>query len=168
MPLFWIQRRENVIQKCLHIFHQSVSSVTQFCLTLWQTPRTAHVRQPCPSPTPGACSNSCPLSRWCHSTTSSSVVPFSFCLQSFPASASFLMSQFPSGSQSIGASGSASVTPMNMQVRLISFRTGLIALQSKGLSRVFFNTTVQKHQFFGTHLPLWSNSHIHTLLLEKP
>ena len=121
MPLFWIQRRENIIQKCLHIFHQSVSSVAQFCPTLWD-PRTAHVRHPCPSPTPGACSNSCPLSRWCHSTTSSSVIPFSFYLQSFPTSASFLMSQFPSGSQSIGASGSASVTPMIMQDLLISFR----------------------------------------------
>ena len=153
MPLFWIQRRENIIQKCLHIFHQSVNSVAQFCPTLWD-PRTAHVRHPCPSPTPGACSNSCPLSRWCHSTTSSSVIPFSFYLQSFPASASFLMSQFPSGSQSIGASTSASVLPMNIQDW---FPLGLIcwiSLQSKGLSRVFSNTIVQKHQFFSVQLSL--------------
>ena len=127
-----------------------------------------HTRLPCPSPTPGTCSNSCPSSRWCHPTILSSVVPFS-CLQSFQASGSFPMSQFfTSGDQSIGASASASVLPMNIQGWFPLGLTDRISLQSKGLSRVFFNTTVQKHQFFGTQLSLWSNSHIHTWLLEKP
>jgi len=116
----------------------------------------------CPSPSPTACSNSCPLSQRCHPTISSSVVPFS-CLQSFPASGSFLMSQFfASGDPSIGVSASASVLPMNIQNWFYLGWTGWISLQSKGLSRVFSNTTVQKHQFFGTQLSLWSNSHIHT------
>ena len=111
-----------------------------------------HARLPCPSPTLGACSNSCPLSWWCHLTISSSVIPFSSCLQSFSASGSFLRSQFfASGDQSIGASASASVLPMNIQDW---FPLGLISLQSKGLSRVFSNTTVQKHQFFSTQLSL--------------
>ena len=101
----------------------------------------------CPSPTPGACSNSCPSSQWCHPTISSLVVPFSYCLPSFLASVSFPMSQFfASGGQSIGAS--ASVLPMNIQDWFPLRLTGLISLQSKGLSRVFSNTTVQKHQFF--------------------
>ena len=128
-----------------------------------------HVRPPCPSPTPGACSNSCPLSRWCHQAISSSVVPFSSHLQSFPASGSFPMSQlFTSGGQSIGVSASASVLPMNTQDWSPLGWIGWIFLQSKGLSRVFSNTTVQKHQFFGTQLSLWSNPHIRTWLLEKP
>ena len=110
-----------------------------------------HTRLPCPSPTPGACSNSCPLSQWCHPAISSSVIPFSSCLQSFPASGSFPMSQvFTSGGQSIGAS--ASVLPMNIQDWFPLRLTGLISLQSKGLSRVFSNTTVQKHQFFSLSL----------------
>ena len=126
-----------------------------------------HARSPCPSPTPGAYSNSCPLSRWCHPTFSSSVVPL-FCLQSFPALGSFQMSQFfASDGQSIGVSASASVLPMNMQEWFLLEWTGWISLQSKGPSRVFSNTTVQKHQFFGTQLSLWSNSHIHIWLLEK-
>ena len=105
---------------------------------------------PCPSPTLGAYSNSCPSSRWCHPTISSSIVPFSSCLQSFPASGSFPMTQFfTSGGQSIGVSASASVLSMNIQDWFPSGLTGLISLQSKGLSRVFSNTTVQKHQFFG-------------------
>ena len=121
---------------------------------------------PSPSPTPGACSNSCPLSRWCHPTISSSVIPF-FCLQYFPASGSFPMSQFfASGSQSIGASASASVFPMNIQDCFTSWLTGLI-LKTKGPSGVFCNTTTQKHRFFGDQLSLWYNSHIHTWLLEK-
>ena len=125
-----------------------------------------HPRLPCPSPTPGACSNSCPSSWWCHPTISSSVIPFSSCLRSFPASGSFQMSQFfPSGGQSIAAS--ASVLSVNIQDWFPLGWTGCISLQSKGLSRVFSNTTVQKHQFFGTQLSLWSNSHIHTWLLEK-
>ena len=128
-----------------------------------------HARLPCPSPTPRACSNACLSRRRCHQTISSSVVPFSYCLQSFPASGSFPMSQFfTSGGQSIGASASVSVLLMNIQdwfpLRLI----GWISLQFKGLSRVFSNTTVQNHQFFGAWLSLWSNSHILTWLLEKP
>ena len=127
-----------------------------------------HARPPCPSPTPGAFSNSRASSQWCHTIISSSVVPFS-CLQSFPASGFFLMSQlFPSGGQSIGASASASVLPMNIQAWFPLGLTGLIALQSKGLSRVFSNTTVQEHQFSGAQPSLWSKSHIRTWLLEKP
>ena len=107
-------------------------------------------RPPCPWPILGAYSNSCPSSRWCHPTISSSVVPFSSCLQSFPASGSFQMSQFfPSGGQSIGVSASASVLPMNIQDWFPLGLTGWISLLSKGLSRVFSNSTVQKHQFFG-------------------
>ena len=109
-----------------------------------------HTRLPCPSPTHGAYSNSCPPSRWCHSTISSSVVPFSSCLQYFPASGSFPMSQlFTSGGQSIRVSASASVLPKNIQDWFPLGLTGLISLQSKELSRVFSNTTVQKHQFLG-------------------
>ena len=108
-----------------------------------------HARPPCPSPTPGVYSNSCPLSWWCHPTISSSVIYFSSCLQSFPALGSFQMSQFfSSGSQSIGASASASVLPMNIQDWFPLGCTGWISSQSKGLSRVFSNTTIQKHQFF--------------------
>ena len=128
-----------------------------------------HTRLPCPSPTPGAYSNSCPLSRWCHPTLSSSVVSFSSCLQSFPASGSFPMSQFfTSGGQSTGTSALASALPMNIQDWSPLGWTDWISLQSKGLSRVFSNTTVQKHQFLGSQLSLWSNSHIHTRLLEEP
>ena len=128
-----------------------------------------HIRPPCPSPTPEVYSNSCPLSQWCHPTISSSVIPFSSCLQSFPASGSFQMSQlFTSGGQSIGVSASTSVLPRNTQDWSPLGWTGWISLQSKALSRVFSNTTVQKHQFFGAQLSLQSNSHIHTWLLEKP
>ena len=128
-----------------------------------------HTRHPCPSPTPRACSNSCPSHRWYHQTISSSVILFSSCLPSFPASGSFLMSQFfASGDQSIGVSASATVLPMNIQDWFPLGLIGWIFLQSKGLSRVFFNTTVQKHQFFSVQHSLWSNSHIHTWLLEKP
>ena len=110
-------------------------------------------RLPCPSPTPGAYSNSCPLSRWCHPTISYSVIPFYSRFQSFPASGSFSMSRFfASGSQSIRVSTSASVLPMNIQDWFPLGWTGWISLLSKGLSRVFFNTTVQKHQFFGDQL----------------
>ena len=122
-----------------------------------------HAGLPCPSPTPVAYSNSCPSNRWCHLTISSPVVPFSSCPKSFPASGSFQMSQFfTAGGQSIGVSASASVLPMNIQDRFPLGLTGLTSLQSKGLSRVFSNTTVQKHHFFGAQLSLWSNSHIHT------
>ena len=112
-------------------------------------------RLPCPSPTPGIYSNSCPLSQWCHPTISSSVIPFFSCLQSFPASGSFQMSQlFTPGGQNIGVSASTSVLPMNIQDWLSLGFTVLISLQSKGLSRAFSNTTVQKHQFFITQLSL--------------
>ena len=122
-----------------------------------------HIRLPCPSPAPGAYLNSCPSSQWCHPTVSSSVIPFSSHLQSFPASGSFPMSQFfTSGGQSIGASASASVLPMNIQDWFPLWLTSWISLQSKGLSRIFSTTTVQKHQFFDTQLSLWSSSHIHT------
>ena len=128
-----------------------------------------HAKPPCPSPTPGIYSNSCPLSRWCHPTISSSVVPFSSCPQSFPASGSFPLSQlFSSGGQNIGILASTSVFPMNTQDWSPLGWTGWISLQSKGLSRVFSNTTVQKHQFFGPELSSQSNSHIHTWPLEKP
>ena len=114
-----------------------------------------HSRPPCPSPTPGACSNSCPLSQWCHLTISSSAIPFSSRLQSFPASGSFPMSQFfTSGGQSIGISASTSVLPMNTQDWFPLVLTGLISLQSKGLSRVFYNTKFQKHQLFSAQLSL--------------
>ena len=128
-----------------------------------------HARPPCPSPTPGVHPNPCSLSQWCHPTISSSVVPFSSCPQSFPASGSFQMSWlFASGGQSIGLSASTSVLPMNTQDWSPLGWTGWISLQSKGLSRVFSNTTVQKHQFFSAQLSSQSNSHIHTWPLEKP
>ena len=136
--------------------------------SLWpQEPQ--HARPPCPSPTPGIHPNSCPLSWWCHPITSSSVVPFFFCLQSFPASGSFPMSQFfASGGQRIGVSAPTSVPPMNIQDWFPLRWTGRISLQSKGRSRVFSNTTVQKHQFSSSQLSLQSNSHIHTWPLENP
>ena len=143
-------------------FSRSVVSDSLRPHELWDT------KLSCPSPTPGACSNSCPLSGWCYPTISSAVIPFS-CLQSFPSSGSFPMSQsFASRSQSIGASASASVIPKIIQDWFPLWLTGWISLQSKGLSRVFSNTTVQKHYFFSFQLSLWSNSHIHTWLLEKP
>ena len=116
-----------------------------------------HARLPCPSPSLGVCSNSCPLSQWCHPTISSSVISFSSCLQSLPASGSFLMNWlFTSGGQIIGTSVSASALPMNIQDWFPLGLTSLISLLSKGLSRVFSNTTVQKHQFFGAQPSLWS------------
>ena len=128
-----------------------------------------HARFPCPSPTAGVYPDPCPLSRWCHPTISSSVVPFSSCPQSFPASGSCPVSQlFASGGQSVGVSTLASVFPVNTQDWSPLGWTGWISLQSKGLSRVFSNTTVQKHQFFGAQLSSPSNSHILTWLLEKP
>ena len=126
--------------KCLLLSHSVMSD------SLWSH-RLQHARPPCPSPTPGVYSNSCPLSWWCHPTISFSVIPFSSCLQSFPASESLQMSQFfDSGGQSIGFSASASVLPMNIQGWFPLVRTGWISLQSKEVSRVFSNTTVQKHQ----------------------
>ena len=142
------------------------SSVAQSCPTL-QPHESQHARPPCPSQTPGVYSNSCPSSQWCHPTIS--VIPFSSYLQSLPATGSFPMSQlFPWCGQSTGVSASASVLPMNTQDWSPLGWTGWISLQSKGLSRVFSNTIVQKHQFFGTQLSSQSNSHIHTWPLEKP
>ena len=136
--------------------------------SLWPH-ESQHTRPPCPSPTPRAYSNSCPSSRWCHSAISSSVVPFSSCPQPLPASGSFPMSQFFTwGGQSTGVSASASVLPVNTQDWSPLGWTGWISLQSKGLSRVFSNTTVQKHQFFSAQLSSQSKSHIHTWPLEKP
>ena len=136
----------------------SFSSVQLSCLIMSNSlqPRgPQHTRPPCPSPTPRVYPNSCPLSQQYHPTISSSVAPFSSCPQSFPASGSFQMSQFfASGSKSIGVSASTSVLPMNIQDWSPLGWTGWISLQSKGLSRVFFNTTGQKHQFFGAQLLL--------------
>ena len=137
--------------KLIHSFY-SISSV-QFSHSVvsdsLQPRGLQHARLPCPSPTPGACSNSCPLSLWCHPTISSSVVPFLSCLQSFPASGSFSMSQFfTSGGQSIGVSASTSVLPMNIQDWFPLGWSGWISLQSRGLLRVSSNTIVQKHQFY--------------------
>ena len=137
------------------------SSVAQSCPTLCDPMQ--HARPPCPSPTPGVHPNPCPSSQLCHPTISSSVIPFSSCPQSFLASGSSQMSQlFASGGQSIGVSASTSVLPMNTQDRSPLEWTGCISLQSKGLSRVFSNTTVQMHQFFGAQLSSQSSSHIHT------
>ena len=139
------------------------------CVQLFVTPWTAAFQASVlASLSPQVCSNLCPLSQWCHPTIWSSVTPFSSCPQSLSASGSFPMSGlFAPGGQNIGASASASVLPMNIQDWFPSGLTGLTSLQSKGLSRVFSNTTVQKHQFFGTQPSLWSNSHIHTWLLEE-
>ena len=148
----------------------SVSQFSHSAMSDSLRPRESqHARPPCPSPILRACSNLCPSSRWCHPAISSSVVPFSSCPQSLPASGSFPMSQlFAWGGQSIGVSASVSVLPMNTQDWSPLGWTGWISLQSKGLSRVFSNTTVQKHQFFDVQLSSQSNSHIHKWPLEKP
>jgi len=151
---------------------RSLSSV-QFSRSVVSDPlwphESQHARPPCPSPSPGVYPNPCPSSRWCHPAISSSVIPFSSCPQSFPVLGSFPMSQLLTwGGQSIRVSASTSVLPMNTQDWSPLGWTSWIFLQSKGLSRVFSNTTVQKHQFFGAQLSSPSNSHIHTWLLEKP
>ena len=157
------------IKRCLLFERKAMTNLVQFTCsvvfnTLWPH-GLQHSRPPCPSPAPRGCSNSCPLSQWCHPTISSSVICFSSCPQSVPASGSFPMSQlFASG----GVSASALVFPVNTQDWSPLGWTGWISLQSKGLSRVFSNTTVQKHQFFSTQLSSQSNSHIHTWPLEKP
>ena len=145
---------------CTHWKHHKYEYINiQFSLSvmfdsLWPH-GLQHARPPCPSPTPGAYSNSCPLSQWCHPMISSSVIPFSSHLKSFPASGSFQMSQlFTSGGQSIGVSASTWVLPMNIQDWFPLGWTGWISLLSKGLSRVFSNTTDQKHQFFDSQLSL--------------
>ena len=155
-------------------FNRLVSSIKRFSSVaqLYPTLRPhepQHARPPCPSPTFRVYSNSCPMSQWCHPTISSSVIPFSFRLQSFLASGSFQKSQFfASGGQSIGVSASTSVRPMNIQDWFRFGLTGLTCIQSKGLSTVFSSTTVCKYQFFGAQPSLWSNSNICTCLLEKP
>ena len=142
------------------IFRYCCCSVAQWFLTL-RPHELQHTRLPCPSLSPRVCSNSCPLSGWCHPTISFSVAPFSFCLQSFPASGSFPMSWlFASGGQSTGVSASVLVLPMNIQGWFPIGLTGFISLLSKGFSGVFSSTTIQKHQFFSTQLFLWSNSHM--------
>ena len=151
--------------------HLQFSSVQFSCSVVSDSLRPhelQHARSPCPSPNPGVHSDLCPSSRWCHPTISNFVVPPP-CPQSFPVSGSFKMNQlFTSGGQSIGVSASASVLPMNTQDWCPLGWTGWISLQSKGLSRVFSNTTAQKHQFFGAQLSSQSNSHIHTWPQEKP
>ena len=146
----------------VHFSHSVVSDSLQ-------PHESQHTRTPCPSPTPGVHSYSRPSSQWCHPAISSSVVPFSSCPQSLPASESFPMSQlFAWGGQSTEVSALALFLPKNTQDWSPLEWTGWISLQSKGLSRVFSSTTVQKHQFFGTQLSSQSNSHIHTWPLEKP
>ena len=162
--------QEMTIKWCNHvhdihavIIAQSLSYI-QLCDPFW----LQHSRLPCSSPSTGVCSDSCLLSRWCHPTISSSVPLFSSCPQSFPASGYFPMSHlFASYGQSIGASASAPVLPINVKGWFPLGLTGLIS-QFMGLSRVFFSTTLWKNQFFGFQPSLWSNSHICTWLLEKP
>ena len=153
------------------MFRRLLSSVQFSCSVVSNSLRPhelQHARPSCPSPTLRVYSNPCPLSQWCHPAISSSVVPFSSYPQSLPESESFPMIQlFAWGGQSIGVSASASVLPMNIQDWSPLGWTGWIFLQPKGLSRVFSNTIVQKHQFFGAQLSLQSNSHIHTWPLEK-
>ena len=134
-------------------------SVIHSCLTV-ELHGLQHARLPCPSLSPRVCPNSCPWSQSCHSVISFSLTHFSYCPQPFPTSGSFPVSQFfTSGGQSTGASASASVLPVNIQDSFPFWLTGLISLQSRGLSRVFSSTTVGKHQFFGAYPSLWSNSH---------
>ena len=156
----------------IQIIYSEISSV-QFNRSVvsdsLQPHESQHTRPPCPSPIPGVHPDSCPLSQWCHPAISSSVVPFSSCPQSLPASESFPMSQlFAWGGQSTGVSALASFLPKESQGWSPSEWTGWISLQSKGLSRVFSNTTVQKHQFFSAQPSSQSNSHIHIWPLEKP
>ena len=156
----------------LNILKKMYSSVQFSCSVVsesLQPHELQHARPPCPSPSPGVHSDSHPSNWWCHPAFSSSVIPFSSCPQSLPASESFPMSQlFAWGGQSTGVSALASVLPMNTQGWSPSEWAGWISLQSKELSRVFSNTTVQKHQFFGAQLSSQSNSHIHTWPQEKP
>ena len=160
-------------KKAVVYIHNGIFSSVQFSRSVMSNSLRPHelqpARPPCPSPTPGVHPDSCPSSPWCHPAISSSVVPSSSCPKSFPASESFPMSQlFTWGGQSTGVSASASFLPRKTQGWSPSEWTGWISLQSKGLSRVFSNTTVQKHQFFSSQLSSQSNSHIHTWPLEKP
>ena len=163
---FLLQLQNSNLSKASSDFYVVVQLLSLY-LTLWSH-GLQYARLPCPSPSPGACSNSSPLSQWCHPTISSSVIPFSSCFQSFPASGSFPMSWlFASDGQSIGVSDSALVHPTTIQDWFPLGLTGLISLLFTELLRVFSNTTVQKHQFFGPQSSLWSNYQIHTWLLEK-
>ena len=164
--MFFLHKRLDLSSKTKHSFRVQFShSVMSDSL---RPHESQHARPPCPSPTPRVHSNSCPSSRWCHPASSSAVVPFSSCPQPLPASRSFPMSQLVTwGGQSIGVSALASFLPKKSQ-GWSSEWTGWISLQSKGLSRVFSNITVQKHQFFGAQPSSQSNSHIHTWPLEKP
>ena len=171
----WFQTGKGTCQGCLLslcLFNLYADSVQFSRLVVSDSLRpheSQHARPLCPSPTPGFHSNTCPSSQWCHPAISSSVVPFSSCPQSLPESGSFPMSQlFVWGGQSIGVSALALVLPMNTQDWSPLEWTGCISLQSKELSRVFSNITVQKHQFFGTQPSSQSNSHIHTWPVEKP
>ena len=146
-----------------------VVPVAKSYLTLWNLMVCSTPGFPVLHYVPRVCSNWSTLSQWCHPTTSSSVIPFFSCPQSFSASGSFPVNLlFASGGQSIGASASTSVLPMNIQGWFPLWLTGLVSLQSTELSRVFSNTTIRKHRFFGAQPSLWSNSHIYTWLLEKP
>ena len=152
--MVWIRKKNPKYLALVSIWHSVQFSHSVVSDSLWPH-ESQHTRPPCPSPTPRVHSNPCPSSRWCHPTVSSSVVPFSSCPQSFPASGSFQMSQlFASGGLNIGVSASTSVLPKNTQDISPLGWTGWMSLQSKCLSRVFSNTTVQKHQFFGTQLSL--------------
>ena len=172
MLMICIPKNDRKILCTLHmVFTKQRFSSVQFSLSVdsLRPHESQHARPPCPSQTPRVYSNSCPSSWWCHPAISSSVVPFSSCPQSLPTSGSFPVSQlFTWGGQSIGVPASASVLPMNTQDWSPLGWTGWISLQSKGLSRAFSNTTVQKHHFFDTQLSSQSNSHIYTWPLEKP
>ena len=157
------------LRKQFHLSVQLSSVQSSVVSDSLQPHESQHARPLCPSPTPGVHSDSRPSSQWCHPAISSSVVPFSSCLQSLPASEPFPMSQlFAWGGQSTGVSVLVSFLPKKSQDWFLSEWTGWISLKSKGLSRVFSNTTVQKHQFFGAQFSSQSNSHIHTWPLEKP
>ena len=157
------------VKHCICIPNNSVQFSCSVVSDSLQPHESQHDRPPYPSSTPGVHSDSRPSSQWCHPAISSSAAPFSSCPQSLPASESFPVSQlFTWGGQSTGVSAFASFLPKNTQDWFPLGWTGWIFLQSKGLSRVFSNTTVQKHQFFGAQLSSQSNSHIHTWLLEKP
>ena len=163
---FTVHQKHNTVNQ-LSVQFSSVQSLSR--VQLLRPHESQHARPPCPSPSPRVHLNSCPSSQWCHPAISSLVVPFSSCPQSFPASELFPMSQlFTWGGQSTEVSALASFLPKKSQRWSPSEWTGWISLQSKGLSRAFFNTTVQKHQFFGAQLSSQSNSHIHTWPQEKP
>ena len=160
-PYIWLVSIK--LNKCIWFW-----SVAKLCPTL-QPRGLQNTRPLCPSPYPWVCASSCPLKQCCHPTISSSVTLFSFRLQSFPASGAFPMSPlFASGDQSVGASTLISVLLMNIQSSFLLVLIGLMSLLSKGLSRVFSSTTVQKHQFFSALPFLWSSSHIGTFLLQRP